>query len=372
MKNFSVYAMNRRDLFYIFKTSFRDWLDDNASLRAAALTFFIILPLPSLLLIVVAIFALFFGQAQAIGIVVLQISAVVGPVIAELFGQILTNATSPFTSIWTSIVVVGFSFGAAIGTFSVLRDTMDCIWEVTLPKGQPLTKRIRQKIVPFALVSALGLIVIAWTALASSLFGAIMEFSPNETLTLIALALTQILLSFIIATVLLAIIYKMIPETKVHWQDVPLASVTTGIAFTVTNYIFGTYVQTFNVTTIIGAAGSLMILLLWIFILNLIVLFGAEVSKVYATTAGSHSRRHLPELIEKLVKPIEKAGEKIEEAAKEDTVPTSPESAGKEHEAKAQEASTLQPTQPPEQLQPQKQEPPPEPNQPQKSTKKST
>ena len=126
--------MNRKELYWIFKTSFRDWLDDNATLRAAALTFFIILPLPTLLLIVIAIFAEFFGQSQAIQILVTQISAVVGPAVAELFRQLLSNAASPFTSVWTAIVVVGFSLGGAIGAFSVLRDAMDCIWEVRVPK----------------------------------------------------------------------------------------------------------------------------------------------------------------------------------------------------------------------------------------------
>lgn len=335
--------MNRREVYNIFKRSLQDWLEDNASLRAAALTFFIILPLPSLLLIVVAIFALFFGQAQAIGILVLQITAVVGPEIANLFGEILANATSPFTSVWTAIVVVGFSVGAAIGAFSVLRDTMDCIWEVTAPKGQRLRRQARQKIVPFAVVSALGLIVIAWTAVANGLFEAIRVYAINMMLAVIILAIAQIVLSFVIATVLLAIIYKMIPETKVHWQDVTWAAIVTGVAFTITNYIFGTYVQTFTVTTIIGAAGSLMILLLWIYILNLIVLYGAEFSKNYATTVGSHSKLHLPEPVEKTIEPIKKAGEKIEEAAKEETVPTKPDSAGEKHEKQTEKQEKWDP-----------------------------
>lgn len=127
--------MNRKELYRIFKTSFQDWRDDNATLRAAALTFFIILPLPTLLLIVIAIFAQFYGQTQAIQILVQLISVVVGPSVAGLFSQLLSNALSPFTSFWTAIIVVGFSIGGAIGAFSVLRDAMDCIWEVRLPKG---------------------------------------------------------------------------------------------------------------------------------------------------------------------------------------------------------------------------------------------
>ena len=310
--------MNSKQLYWIFKTSFKHWIEDNAILRAAALTFFIILPLPTLLLVVLAIFAQFNGQTQAIQILVSQISAVVGPSVAELFKQLLSNAGSPFTSVWTTIAVVGFSFGGAIGAFSVLRDTINGIWEVKIPKGRPLWRRIRQTIGPFALVSSLGLIVILWTVIASSLFSLIRLYSINETLTAIAITTAQVVLSFAVATLLLALIYKMIPEAKVHWQDVTVASISTGIAFTVANYIFGTYIQTFTVTTLIGTAGSLVIILLWIFVLNQIVLFGAEVSKVYATNVGEHARQHLPPTLEMIVQPLEKAGEIIEQATKDE------------------------------------------------------
>jgi membrane protein len=314
--------LDKRQLYSIFKSSFKDFLEDDAVLRAAALTFFIILPLPTLLLLAVGLFSLFFGQAGATQIIVQQISAVAGPAVAELFNQVITNTGSPFTSAWTTIVVVGFSIGGAIGAFSVLRDTMDCIWEVTLPKGRPLLQRIRQRIVPFAVVSALGLIVIAWTAVATGIFNAIMQYSVNSAVAAVGIAISQVITSFIVATVLLAIIYKMIPESHVHWQDVAIASIVTGIAFTITNYIFGWYIANFSPTTVAGAAGSLLIILLWIFVLNQIVLFGAEISKVYAVTVGRHAKLHLPKPVEEAAKPIEEAGKKIEQATKEDVVRT--------------------------------------------------
>jgi len=310
--------MNRKELYWIFKTSFRDWLDDNATLRAAALTFFIILPLPTLLLIVLAIFAQFYGQTQAIQMLLLQISSVGGSAVAELFWQLISNASSPFTSVWTAIVVVGFSIGGAIGAFSVLRDTMDCIWEVRVPQGRPLWKKIRQRIGPFVLVSVLGLIVIAWTSVASNLFSLITLYSINGTLTAIVITILQAVLSFGVATLLLAIVYKMIPEAKVHWRDVSIASIVTGTAFTVTNYVFGTYIQTFTVTTLIGTAGALLVILLWIFVLTQIVLFGAEFSKIYATNVGEHAKQHLPRSFERLVGRFEVAVERIEQATKDE------------------------------------------------------
>jgi membrane protein len=308
--------MNRDQLVNLFLSSFKGWLNDNASIRAAALTFFIILPLPSLLLIVVTVFAELYGQSQATQHLIQLISSFAGPVVAELFRDLLASAMSPFTSFWAAITVVGFSLGGAVGTFAVLRDTMNVVWNVKPPKSKNISARVRETIGPFLLVSSLGLIVIVGTVISAALFDAIKLYSINATLTLISLTATQILLSFGLSTLLFAIIYKVLPDRKVHWEDVAFPAVFAGIAFTVVNYVLGWYLQTFRVTTIAGAAGSLLIILLWIYILNQIVLFGAELSKVYATTVGPHPQLHLSKEAEKFFEPFERVGEEIEEAAK--------------------------------------------------------
>ena len=164
--------------------------------------------------------------------------------------------------------------------------------------------------------------MIVWTGVASRLFNLITLYSINDTLTIVALTAAEVLLSFGVSTLLLAIIYKMIPQATVHWHDVGLASIVTGVAFTVANYIFGSYVQTFPITTVAGAAGSLLIILLWIFVLNQIVLFGAEVSKTYATTVGVHARQHLPSSVKNIIEPITRAGQAIEHATKGPVEPT--------------------------------------------------
>src|SRR5208283_1694596 len=211
--------MNRKEIFQLFKASFKNWQVNNAPIRGAALTFFIVLPLPSLLLIVVAFFALFYGQTQATQHLIQQITALAGPTVAGLFRQLLASSMSPFSSLWVSITIVAFSLGGAIGAFAVLRDTMDAIWEVKSSKTQSFTRMIRRRIGPFVVVSVLGLIVIAWTGIATILFGAIRLLSINGTLTLISITIAQIVLSFALATLLFTITYKMIPDVKVHWRD---------------------------------------------------------------------------------------------------------------------------------------------------------
>ena len=148
-----------------------------------------------------------------------QITALAGPSVSGLFNQLLASSMSPFSSLWVAVTTVGFSLGGAIGAFAVWRDTMDAIWEVKSPKMQSLTRIVRRRIGPFVIVSILGLIVIAWTGIATFLFGAIRFFSVNETLTLITIAVARILLLFALSTLLFAIAYKLIPDAKVHWRD---------------------------------------------------------------------------------------------------------------------------------------------------------
>jgi membrane protein len=336
--------MNKKILYQLFKTSFKDWLADNSSIRAAALTFFIILPLPSILLIVVAFFGVFIGQTQATQNLIQQISVLAGPAVAGLFKELLGSSTSPFSSAWVAITTVAFSLGGAIGAFAVLRDTMDVIWEVKFKESKSFRQRFRQRIGPFIVVSVLGLIVIAWTGLATVVFSAIRYFSINGSMARVTITIAQILGSFALSTLLFALTYKLIPDTKVHWIDVALASILAGVAFTVTNYIIGTYIETFTVTTIIGAAGSLVIILLWIFIINQIMLFGAEVSKDYATTFSSeHTREHYSPTAEKIVKSLEKAGEAIEQATKENDTETQVEKAAKPESNKVAEKTEIKP-----------------------------
>ena len=187
--------------------------------------------------------------------------------------------------------MVGFSLGGIIGAFAVLRDSLNSIWEIKVPVKSSFSVKVKHSIGPFILVSALGLTVIAAEAVATVLFGAITIYSINGTFATIDNVVAHILLSFGLSTLLFGIVYKVIPEAKIGWTDVVLAAVATGIAFTVVNYILETYLQTFTVTSIIGAAGSLIILLIWTFILNQIVLFGSQVSKIYTMDFGTHANQ---------------------------------------------------------------------------------
>ncbi len=283
--------MDRKLFFEIAKEAFRKWLSHNSSLRAAALAYFIILPLPLMLLVILGILALIYGQDAAFQALIQQITTIAGPAVADLFQQILDVIKNPFTSVFASLIALVFTAVGAIGAFDVLQETMNGIWGVT-PKKFGFKERIKRKIVPFLMVSGLGVAIIVWTGLSTVLLGFIaFALEPFASgVVEVVLRVTQIVLSFVLSTILFAVIYKQIPDVPIQWSDVRLAAVISGLLFTVTNYLIGVVLEVFAITSVTGAAGSLLILLPWLFLINQFILYGATFSRVNAEKAGSHCR----------------------------------------------------------------------------------
>jgi membrane protein len=284
--------MEPKIILEIAKHAFRKWQAHNASIRAAALAFFTFMPLPTLLLILSELSALIYGQPQAIQELINQISVVAGPAVAGMAGQLLlSNAGSPFGSAFGATVSIIFALIGAIGAFLVLQDTLNLIWDVTPPKKRSLKVRIQQRTVPFLLISGTTAIVAAWTSLSTLLYGSLSVYLQPLIGSSAALLIgtAQVLLSFGLSFVLFSFIFTQIPDTYVAWSDVWLASLITSAICTAVDYLFGIYIRTFPITTILGAAGDLMALLLWIFVINEFILFGAQFSNAYAETLGSHA-----------------------------------------------------------------------------------
>lgn len=275
--------MERKLFVEILVSAFIKWLENHASLRAASLAYFIIMPLPSIFLISMLILSQLFGQTDSFQALMQQITTIAGPAIADLIQQILETVATPFNSIVTSIVTVALTLVGALGAFGVLQDTMNGIWGVTQAKVN-LKQRLRRQLGPFLLISVLGLTVIVWTGITTVLLDfitvALLPVASNTILVLVQVI--QFILSLALATLLFMIMYKYIPSLSIRWKDVRLAAVFTGSVFTVSNYLIGAILEVFTVTSVTGAAGALMILLLWIYLITLLIIYGAALSKVYS------------------------------------------------------------------------------------------
>ena len=286
--------MNRKEFVQIAISALRKWQDNNATLRAAALTFFIVLPLPSLLLITVDIYSQIFGRTQGIQQLIQQINALAGPTIASLVNTLLQGATNPLNSVFNSVFTIVFAVAGAVGAFAVLQDTFNVLWDIQLPKRQSIQSRIRLRSVPFLLVTITAIAAVGWLGFTGLVFNAIQNAlgkSMGVFTASVLLFIIQAAFTFGLAIVLFAIIFKEIPDTPVEWGDVWLGAVITAIVFTIANYVFRLYLQTFPVTSLAGAAGSLILLLLWVFVIAQIMLYGAQFSHCMAETVGSHAEK---------------------------------------------------------------------------------
>ena len=204
--------MNKQEFIDLMKVTFTRWQKHDPTLTAGALTFFTMMPLPSLALIAVAILAQVYGQQHALPQLINQVSAFAGPSVANLFAQLLSNAASPLTSFFGSLISVGFAIFGAVGAFSTLQKAMDAIWEVK-PTRHGRLGIVREKAVPFLLIVGLSLVVVAWTTFSTVLFGAMLfilhpligGFAP------LFLRSLQVVLSLGLGTLLFAIIFKTAP-----------------------------------------------------------------------------------------------------------------------------------------------------------------
>jgi membrane protein len=286
--------LKRKELIFLAKTAYKEWREKNETSRAAALAFFIILPLPTLLIIIGGLLAIFLGPEQALEILTRWIDLIAGPTIASLFNQLLAGTENPFTSLFNTFFSLFFTISGAIGVFMLLQDTMNSIWEIKLPNSRKLKNRIKNRFSPFIQVLFTGIIVIFVAGFAS----VILDFIYNALLPIMGPTLAslnsviiEILLAFSTSTLLFAIIFKKIPYIELKWHDVAWGAVISGIAFTTLNILFGWYMQTFPATSLSGATAAYVLLLLWIFVTMQFLLFGAHFSNIFCTNMGSHSKK---------------------------------------------------------------------------------
>jgi membrane protein len=263
------------------------WMRDKASLYAAAIAYYMAFSIAPMLVLTIAIASRVFSQAVIEGELVSQIEIFIGPDVAQLLENLLRNASigsSSFTVI--SIVIL---LWAASGVFNHLKRALDIIYGVTPRPSAPtrgLLNAIRNRFFSFAMVIFMGLLLLAAltlnavsTAMGSFLVTYFPEFA--QTNTVIARFIAPAIMFF-----LFGIIFKTFPEARIAWRDVWLGAGVTTLLFLLGNYFIGIYLSITHVGSVYGAAGSLIIILVWIYYSAQIVMYGAEFTKIYAIRYG--------------------------------------------------------------------------------------
>jgi membrane protein len=279
--------MNLKQFRSLLKDAFNGWLHAKAPRLGAALAFYAVLSLAPMLVFILWAVALVFGPQAAAGRLSGELAGTVGQPMADALQEMISNANRPWGGTWHTILGVVMLFFGASGVFAELQDAMNTIWQVTPRPGRWLMTILRDRFLSFVMV--MGCCFLLLLSLAATAALAFLEgmwgpsWLPGGSLLWHLLNLG---VSFVVVTVLFAIVLKVLPDAKVRWRDVWLGAVVTALLFTLGKYVLGLYLTHGNVTTGYGAAGSLLVVLLWVYYASQILLFGAALTRAWARCYG--------------------------------------------------------------------------------------
>jgi membrane protein len=279
-----------KHLFQLFVKAGKAWVDDFAPSMGAAISYYTVFSLAPLLIIVIAMAGAVFGREAVQGLIVEQLSGLLGQQGASLIQTLVASASNTEKGLIAGLISLFVLIVGATTVFAELQSALDRIWHVPLaskPKG--IVAILRARLLSFGLI--LGLVFLLIVSLAVS--AAVAAFS---TLTGGLMPESEILIHAVnsavslgIATALFAMIYKLMPSTYIAWRDVWVGAFVTALLFEVGKLLIGLYIGKSGVTESFAAAGSLVVLLAWVYYAAQIFLLGAEFTKVYADEHGSKS-----------------------------------------------------------------------------------
>jgi len=278
-----------KSLWRLMKAAIEGWQSDFASSMGAALAYYTVFSIAPLLVIVIAIAALAFGHSTAQQEIMSQARDLFGAEGAGALETMLENARKPGQGIVASALsLVALVFGA-IGVFNELESDLNRIWKVPSTRHAGWWGVVRGRLLSFGMIIAIGFLLLVSLVLSATLAALGSYWSGVFAQLEFLLQAANFALSFGVVTVLFAIIYKFLPQTRIEWGDVWIGAAVTALLFSIGKLLIGLYLGKSSVASSYGAAGSLVILLLWVYYSAQIFLFGAEFTEVYAV-----SRRAAP------------------------------------------------------------------------------
>jgi membrane protein len=272
----------------LLKQTASEWMEDDAPSVGAALAYYTVFSLAPLMTIAIAIAGFFFGKEAAQGQVFDELRVLLGEEGGKAIEEMVQSASAQPTVgvVATVISVIILLFGAS-GVFGQLQASLNRIWGVKPKPGRGVLGMVQDRLLSFGFTLVVGflllvsLLLTAGIALVADLAGGLMPAS--ETLA----QLLNFVLSPAIITLLFAMIFKFLPDGKIAWRDVWIGAFLTALLFTVGRFALGLYLGKSSVASSYGAAGSLIVLLLWVYYSSQILFFGAEFTQVYANRFGS-------------------------------------------------------------------------------------
>jgi membrane protein len=269
-----------------------EWVSDRASRKGAALAFYTVFSLAPILILSIAIAGIFFGKEAARGEIFGQVKDLLGADAASAVQAMIQSAGRPGAGlIATAIGVVTLCVGATTA-LAELKDGLDQIWRAPPERTSGFWYFVRKRLLSVGLILSLGFLLLVSLVFSALVTALARQWGPSDA-TGTVLQGVNFLFSFALVTVLFAMIYKILPSVHIAWKDVAIGSVITALLFSIGKALIGLYLGNSAVASSYGAAGSVILVLIWVYYSAQIFLLGAEFTKVYAHRYGS--RRNLPQ-----------------------------------------------------------------------------
>ncbi len=268
-----------------------EWSTDNATSWSASVAFYTLLSLAPLLILTVAIAGLVYDKRVAQGQLVLGLRDLLGPEIGPAIQVLLTSPRKPVTSLIATVFGIMTLFFGASAVLAELRNALNAIWHVPVNRNRThfanLLRLGKERVYSFVMILGLGVLLLislvlnTWLGAMEKFFGGRMSSSGYF------LHLTAFLISYLVITFVFSAVYKLIPNVSLNWSDVAVGGVVTSLLFIIGKQLIALYMGRINLGSAYGAAGSLIIVLIWVYYSAQVFFFGAEFTKVYAETFGS-------------------------------------------------------------------------------------
>ena len=282
--------MSIKDAWKITKSSVTDFFDGNILKLSASLAFFTIFSLPGLLIIIIWVSDLFYGREVVEGTVYHQIEGFVGHSAAISIQEIIRNATMSAESTFATIVGLVALIIGATSVFSEIQDSINRIWRLKAKpkKGFGVLKMIFNRLLSFSMIITLGFILLVSLVINGTLDLLLNNLmSKNPELTVVLVYIINLVTTYIITAFIFAAIFKVLPDARIKWKHVRIGACVTAALFMIGRFVISFYLGTNKMSSAYGAAGSLIVVLLWVYYSSMILYFGAAFTHAYVIFKGS-------------------------------------------------------------------------------------
>lgn len=263
------------------------FIADEALSRGAAIAYYTIFSIAPVLVLVIAIAGFAFGEVAATGAIAREITGMMGRAAADMLQEAIRSATGHGSGLCATAVGILILLITASGVFGEMQSALNAIWKAAPPRTA-FGHLVRARLVSLGLVAALGFLLLVSLVISTVLALLGTYFSSRLPFSGVLLQGFSFVISFALITTMFAAIYKILPDKTLEWRDVAVGATATALLFTFGKYLISLYIGTTAVASTYGAAGGLIVLLLWIYYSAQIFLLGAEFTKVYASRHGSH------------------------------------------------------------------------------------